>query len=101
MTTPEAAERVRNAPDAALAKKLAKSLPRRDDWDVIKNMVMHECCLVKFSSEPFRRLLLSTGEAELIEGNHWGDRYWGVCRGVGDNHLGRILMRIRHDLRTQ
>jgi predicted NAD-dependent protein-ADP-ribosyltransferase YbiA (DUF1768 family) len=32
---------------------------------------------------------------ELIEGNWWGDTYWGVCNGVGENHLGKLLMKIR------
>jgi len=28
-------------------------------------------------------------------GNHWGDRYWGVCDGKGENNLGKIQMGIR------
>lgn len=31
----------------------------------------------------------------IIEVNNWGDTYWGVCNGIGDNHLGKILMKIR------
>lgn len=43
--------------------------------------------------------LLATGSAELIEGNVWNDTFWGVCRGRGQNHLGRILMEVRDGLR--
>lgn len=35
---------------------------------------------------------------ELIEGNYWHDTYWGVCEGVGENHLGKLLMEIRNEL---
>lgn len=44
-------------------------------------------------------MLLSTGDALLIEGNTWGDRFWGVCDGAGDNHLGGLLMERRALLR--
>jgi len=40
-------------------------------------------------------MLLQTGDEELIEGNKWGDRFWGVCKGKGKNNLGKILMKIR------
>lgn len=59
---------------------------------------MEDLLRQKFSKTPLRRLLLATGEAELIEGNTWGDTYWGVCHGVGQNHLGCLLMKIRGEL---
>ena len=34
----------------------------------------------------------------LIEGNEWGDTFWGTCDGIGENHLGKILMRIRNEM---
>ena len=43
--------------------------------------------------------LLDTGDAILIEGNDWGDRYWGVCDGVGQNKLGLILMGLRKKMK--
>ena len=49
-------------------------------------------------SEELAGLLLSTGNAELIEGNWWNDTFWGICRGKGENHLGKILMNIRNQL---
>ena len=46
--------------------------------------------------------LLATGEAELSEGNTWGDEYWGVNlrTGKGLNKLGKILMMVREELRA-
>ncbi len=45
--------------------------------------------------------LLATGDAELIEGNTWNDTEWGICNGIGDNKLGKILMRIRKILKDR
>jgi hypothetical protein len=51
--------------------------------------------------EPLGLRLLATGGAELIEGNTWDDRYWGVVvDGVGQNRLGQLLMQRRAELRT-
>ena len=44
------------------------------------------------------RKLIQTNDAELIEGNTWNDTFWGVCKGVGENNLGKILMVIRSEL---
>lgn len=49
------------------------------------------------------RRLLDTGDLTLIEGNHWGDTFWGVDirTGKGDNHLGMILMQVREQRRHE
>lgn len=99
MTTVQNAMRVKNTPSPGSAKSLARSLPKRPDWDSIKDDVMYYCCQQKFTQNPhLGTLLLSTGNQELIEGNTWNDCYWGVCRGVGLNVLGKTLMRIRKEL---
>jgi predicted NAD-dependent protein-ADP-ribosyltransferase YbiA (DUF1768 family) len=51
----------------------------------------------KFQNPELREKLLCTGKLELIEGNYWGDTYWGVCRGVGENRLGKLLMLVREE----
>lgn len=47
---------------------------------------------------PLRRFLVETYPSDLVEGNTWGDTFWGVCRGVGENHLGWILMLVRDEM---
>lgn len=44
--------------------------------------------------------LPAADETDLIEGNNWNERFWGVCRGEGRNELGRILMNVRSELST-
>lgn len=71
----------------------------RGDWEAVKDSVMYEICKAKFSQNPdLADQLVATKDAELIEGNTWGDRIWGVCDGVGENRLGKILMRIRAEM---
>lgn len=82
------------------AKRLGRHVPLRDDWEEIKDDVMYEICKAKFSQNlDLARKLISTGDAELIEGNTWGDRVWGVCGGIGENRLGKILMRVRSEMK--
>ena len=81
------------------AKRLGRSVKLRSDWTKVKEQIMYEICLAKFIQHPdLREKLLNTGDAELEEGNNWNDTEWGVCNGVGENKLGKILMRVREDL---
>lgn len=90
------AMRIRNAVSCSAAKKLGRQIKIRFDWEDIKLDVMFNHVLAKFTcSAHFRMMLLATRAEELQEGNNWGDTYWGVCEGKGENHLGRILMQIR------
>lgn len=83
------------------AKRLGRRVFLRPDWEEVKDQVMYEVCLAKFSQTPeLAESLLQTGDAVLIEGNTWGDKVWGVCNGVGENRLGKTLMRIRDELRA-
>lgn len=88
------------APTAGKAKRLGRSFPLRSDWDNIKLLVMRQLLEAKFKRHELRLQLLATGDAELIEGNTWGDRFWGVCDGWGENWLGRLLMTVREELRN-
>ena len=57
---------------------------------------MFDIVLSKFASNPvLKNLLLDTNNEELVEGNTWNDTYWGACNGRGQNHLGKILMKVR------
>jgi predicted NAD-dependent protein-ADP-ribosyltransferase YbiA (DUF1768 family) len=66
----------------------------------VKFDVMERCVREKFTRHAdLRAKLLATGDAVLEEGNDWGDRVWGVYQGQGDNRLGKILMKVRRELR--
>jgi hypothetical protein len=82
-----------------LAKRVGRTLELREDWEQVKEAIMELLLWEKFKDEPLRTQLLETGTASLVEGNYWGDRYWGVCRGEGKNRLGVLLMRVRANLR--
>lgn len=97
---PKHQERVRMAGTPVYAKRLGYTYPRRDDWDEIKDGVMLELLRLKFQHHPtLAQSLLMTGSSRLVEGNTWGDRYWGVCGGVGKNRLGELLMQVREEIR--
>ncbi len=72
----------------------------RPDWEEIKVMVMSRLLVQKFSpGSDLGKQLVATGYVKIIEGNKWKDTFWGVCDGIGKNHLGRLLMAIRRELR--
>lgn len=98
---PVARAQIRNCTMAADAKKLGKKVQLRDGWDDMRIDVMRDLLRQKFGTDPMRKKLLNTGQAELIEGNWWGDKFWGVCDGVGQNHLGKLLMQVRDELREK
>lgn len=80
-------------------KKFGRQIQLRDDWDVIKVSIMTRLVEQKFQPDEMFDKLAATGDAELIEGNTWGDRFWGQCPvGTGKNMLGKILMSIRDDI---
>jgi ribA/ribD-fused uncharacterized protein len=80
------------------AKRLGRQIHLRKDWEIVKVRVMEDLLRQKFNQAPFKELLLRTKDYELIEGNTWNDRFWGVCNGAGRNMLGELLMKIRNEL---
>jgi hypothetical protein len=68
-------------------------------WDAMKIDVMREILLNKFTDPDLEARLLGTGDAMLVEGNTWGDQFWGRCDKKGYNILGVLLMEIRGYLR--
>jgi ribA/ribD-fused uncharacterized protein len=92
----EQREEIRRAETATYAKQLGRNVDLRNDWHDVKLMIMHNLIWQKFTRHPtLRQLLLDTGGTKLVEGNNWNDTYWGICRGVGENQLGRIIMNVR------
>jgi ribA/ribD-fused uncharacterized protein len=93
---PEEREQVRLAATPNASKKMGKKVTMRPDWDDVKDSVMEEVIRLKFTQNPeLAQKLLATGDAELIEGNWWGDDYWGVCKEEGLNKLGLALQALR------
>lgn len=70
----------------------------RDDWEDVKYSVMETALRIKFGQEKMAKFLLATRDIYIEETNTWDDVYWGVCNGVGLNHLGLLLMKIRNEL---
>jgi ribA/ribD-fused uncharacterized protein len=84
------------------AKRLGRRVRLRSDWEQVKDQVMLDVVRAKFDQHPdLAQKLLATGDEELVEGNDWGDIYWGVYKGYGKNMLGKILMRVRAELRGE
>jgi ribA/ribD-fused uncharacterized protein len=92
-------ERIRKCLTPKDAKRLGRVIKLREDWESVKIAHMEMFVEEKFKEPELRQWLLATGDAELVEGNSWGDRFWGKYNGVGENHLGRILMKARARIR--
>ena len=86
---------IRNLETAGQAKRAGGKIKLHPDWTKHKLLVMVELLMQKFKKPELRALLMATEGHELIEGNYWGDIYWGVYNGKGKNHLGKLLMSIR------
>lgn len=97
---------IKMANTPAMAKKLGKRVKMRPDWEDTKVSVMQDIIRAKFSNPTLSKMLLDTGEAELIEGNDWYDIFWGCVRDengnwTGKNWLGKLLMEVRQELRDK
>lgn len=91
---------IANAPTPGEAKRLGRKIQLRPDWEKIKDNIMLTGLRKKFADPELRNLLLATGDEELVEGNYWRDTYWGVCNGVGQNKLGKLLMQVREEIKN-
>jgi ribA/ribD-fused uncharacterized protein len=105
---PEVRKRICNAETPGGAKSLGRELKyngmQRTDWFQVNLGIMEELVWLKFTGhEDLKKSLLRTGDAPLIEGNSWGDDWWGMIKvnGIlkGNNYLGKILMNVRQNLR--
>jgi len=78
------------------AKKHSKTIYVRKDWNEIRVSIMAQLVFQKFFNDlELRQQLLDTGDRYIEETNNWKDIFWGVCNGVGENQLGKILMATR------
>jgi len=85
-----------------LVKRKSREVELRPDWNDVKLKIMYDLLVIKFTQEPFRSKLLATGDQNIVEGNFWNDKFWGVdikaTPNEGENWLGRLLMDIRNKL---
>ena len=91
---------------AGQAKRSGRKIRLRDKWEDIKEELMLKIVRLKFVHPNLADLLKDTGVQELIEGNYWHDSFWGICycdkhKGIGNNALGKILMKVREELKTE
>jgi len=100
---PDQAKLIIQAGDASTAKKLGRQVKLIDDWDTLRIPFMKKVVEAKFKQHIDLKIkLLMTGERELVEGNTWKDEFWGVSEktGHGENHLGKILMEVRSEIKA-
>jgi N-glycosidase YbiA len=85
----------------AIKEAKDRNITLRNDWYIYRNIVMYEINLAKFTQHKhLRDILLSTGNKIIREASPY-DSYWGIGPdGKGKNKLGKILMKIREELRT-
>ena len=85
-----------------VAKREGKLIKPCDNWGSIKLDVMYDILYEKFTQNgDLKEKLLRTAGEEIVECNTWGDRYWGVFKGEGQNHLGKLLMELREELQNE
>ena len=92
---------VATCPTPGQAKRAGKRVTMREGFQEKRERVMLLLVQCKFRDPTLAAMLLATGNAQLVEGNTWGDRYWGQCQGQGENRLGLILMQVRKELRIR
>jgi len=97
-TSEEEHEFVRTQPTPKKAKWAGRKVQIRPYWDEVRLDVMRTLLELKFSDPDLRLALVLTYPNELEETNYWQDVFWGVCNGIGENHLGKLLMEIREKI---
>lgn len=103
---PDERYQIQIAPTPSRAKQIGRKVKLRADWESVKIGIMESLVRYKFTAHgDLRALLLATDDAHLIEGNTWNDRIYGAVWSeksqawMGQNHLGKILMKVRDELR--
>lgn len=78
------------------AKRYGRTHAIRPSWNSMRIPVMHHIVFIKFAANRvLADKLLDTGNLYLEETNKHRDNFWGVYKGRGQNHLGKILMDVR------
>ncbi|MFC5849156.1 SLOG family protein [Deinococcus petrolearius] len=88
-------------PAAARALGRDRRLQLREDWEKVKVGIMEDLLRQKFQDPTLARSLMATEGRSIQEHNTWGDQFWGISKGSGQNMLGLLLMKVRQDLLMQ
>lgn len=103
-TDPAVLEELKQARSAHAAMQIARKHADkvRPDWDAIKLEVMKRILQAKVEQHEYvRRKLLQTGDRVLVE-DSWRDDFWGWGPNRdGANHLGRLWMQVRTEIRIE
>lgn len=89
-------------PEEAAALGRDRTRQVRADWEQVKIKVMYQAVLQKFMTYPdIQAILIATDDLLIVE-NSPKDYYWGCGKDkTGDNHLGKILMSVRQQLKSK
>ncbi|HEX5448212.1 MAG TPA: NADAR family protein [Candidatus Saccharimonadales bacterium] len=99
---PEIAKRILETPSpwAAMQIERQHKSKRRTDWQQVKISIMEELCRAKLDqNEDMRERLMATGIKNIYENSPW-DEFWGHAQGKGQNQMGKILMKLREELKN-
>ena len=89
------------------AKRFGKRVELNPDFEANKLSIMKQILDIKFRQEYFKRRLLATGNCLITESTSWHDNFFGNCicpnciNIPGKNHLGKIIMEIRKELKKE
>ena len=82
------------------ARRYGQTVKLRPDWERVKVSMMKKVLQAKFHQDKgLGAALLATDPLYLEETNDWGDVFWGVSEGKGQNNLGRTIMEVRDELK--
>lgn len=96
----EIRKQVQQLDTSGKCKAFGKTIILRPDWKDVKLKVMEYLLRQKFKKgSELGNKLVETFPKILIEGNTWNDTFWGICNNEGKNHLGKLLMKIRKDIK--
>ena len=85
---------------AGQVKRASREIEIIPEWNSKKLGIMKELLNQKFADQTYRDQLIATGIRRIVEGNNWGDVFWGVDSATmeGHNHLGKLIMEIRDSI---
>jgi hypothetical protein len=115
MNDMETANKILATSDPRTIKALGREVKnfKSDLWDKVKFEVVFNGCKAKFTqNEKLKKALLDTGDKKICEASPY-DKIWGLAldeesakkipesEWPGQNLLGKILMKVREDLKNK